>query len=101
MKRLLLPVATIAGLAGPAAWADEHRISVTVDDLTCPSCAYIVASSMRSVPSVAIVAFRQGRARDQGVYVVTYDDRAANPDMIIAAVTANGYPARLLPDDRS
>lgn len=101
MKKLLLPIATVAGLAGSAAFADEQRINVNVGDLTCPSCSFIVASSMRAVPSVEIVDFLEGRAWGEGIYVVTYDDQAANPDMIIQAVMANGYPAEVLPDDNS
>lgn len=101
MKKYLLPIAILAGLSGSAAFADEQRISVNVGDLTCPSCSFIVASSMRTVPSVEIFDFLEGRAWGEGIFVVTYDDQIANPDMIIQAVMANGYPAEVLTDDNS
>jgi mercuric ion binding protein len=52
---------------------------------------------MRSVPSVEIVDFLEGQRWDEGVFVVTYDDQAANPAMIVQAIMANGYPAEVLP----
>ena len=51
---------------------------------------------MRGVPTVEIVDFQEGEEFGTGTYVVAFDDQAANPDMIIEAVLANGYPAEVL-----
>jgi mercuric ion binding protein len=95
--KLLLPAVITGLLAAVPALADEQRINISVSELTCPSCAYIAAGSMRSVPSVEIVDFLEGQRWDEGVFVVTYDDQAANPAMIVQAIMANGYPAEVLP----
>lgn len=100
MKQLLLSTLTIAALS-TAAFAEERQVEIAVSDLTCPSCSFIVASSMRGVPSVEIAAFQDGPEYGQGVYSVTYDDSETSIESIVGAVTANGYPAQVLPDAAS
>jgi len=100
MKHLLLSALTIAALSTPAL-AEERQVEIAVSELTCPSCSFIVASSMRGVPSVEIAAFQDGPEYGQGVYSVTYDDSETSIESIIGAVTANGYPAQVLPDTAS
>jgi len=51
--------------------------------------------------SVEIAAFEDGPEYGQGVYSVTYDDTETTIEGIIGAVTANGYPAQVLPDAAS
>lgn len=101
MKTLLLS-ATAAGLMAMApAFADEQTVSIDVGDMTCPSCSFTVARSMKGVPTVEIVDFLEGEEFGEGIFVVRYDDELATPEMIVEAVTANGYPARLRPADNS
>jgi len=100
MKHLLISTLTIAALSIPA-FAEERKVEIAVSDLTCPSCSFIVASSMRGVPSVEIAEFEDGPEYGQGVYSVTYDDTETTIESIIGAVTANGYPAQVLPDTAS
>jgi len=100
MKHLLISTLTIAALSTPA-FAEERKVEIAVSDLTCPSCSFIVASSMRGVPSVEIAEFEDGPEYGQGVYSVTYDDTETTIESIIGAVTANGYPAKVLPDTAS
>ena len=83
-------------LAAMPASAEEQRINVGVAELTCPTCSFTVAAAMRGVPTVEIVDFQEGEEFGTGTYVVAFDDQAANPDMIIEAVLANGYPAEVL-----
>ncbi|WP_323780136.1 periplasmic mercury ion-binding protein [Leisingera sp.] len=100
MKNILLTLSALGVLAAVPASAAEQRITVGVGELTCPSCSFTVAAAMRGVPSVEIVDILEGRSWGEGIYVVAYDDQAADPDMIINAVLANGYPAEVLqPDD--
>ena len=96
MKHLYLALATLGILAAMPASAEEQRINVGVAELTCPTCSFTVAAAMRGVPTVEIVDFQEGEEFGTGTYVVVFDDQAANPDMIIEAVLANGYPAEVL-----
>ena len=96
MKHLSLALATLGILAAMPASAEEQRINVGVTELTCPTCSFTVAAAMRGVPTVEIVDFQEGEEFGTGTYVVAFDDQAANPDMIIEAVLANGYPAEVL-----
>ncbi len=96
MKRYLVPAAICAWLVTSPALAGEQRIDVNVGDLTCPSCSYIAASSMKAVPSVEIVNFREGSEWSEGVFTVTFDDQLTDAETIVDAVKANGYPAEML-----
>ena len=96
MNHLSLALATLGILAAMPASAEEQRINVGVAELTCPTCSFTVAAAMRGVPTVEIVDFQEGEEFGTGTYVVAFDDQAANPDMIIEAVLANGYPAEVL-----
>ena len=70
MKHLLLSALAIVALSTPAL-AEERQVEIAVSELTCPSCSFIVASSMRGVPAVEIAAFEDGHEYGQGVYGVT------------------------------
>lgn len=95
MKKLVVPYAFAMLAAAAPAFAEEQTINVKVGDMTCPSCSYIVGGAMTGVPSVEIVEYSEGPAWGEGVFVVTYDDEAATPEMILEAVTANGYRAEV------
>ncbi|RMF11823.1 MAG: periplasmic mercury ion-binding protein [Alphaproteobacteria bacterium] len=95
--RMFLSSVIAAGLmAAMPASAAEQRVSIDVGEMTCPSCSFTVSRSMKRVPSVEIVDFRPGEAFGEGVFVVTFDDAKATAEMIVEAVNAIGYPARLL-----
>ncbi|GGH41865.1 mercuric ion binding protein [Cribrihabitans marinus] len=96
MKSLHLALAVVGTLAAFPASAAEQRINIGVGELTCPTCSFTVATAMRGVPTVEIIDFREGEEFGTGTYVVAFDDQAANPDMIIEAVLANGYPAEIV-----
>lgn len=98
MKYLLLSSAFIVAALSSAALAEERRIEITVGELTCPSCSFIVASALRGVPSVEINGFEDGPEEGQGIYTVSFDDAETSIAIIIGAVTANGYPASALPE---
>jgi len=96
MKTIQLALATLGVLAEMPDSADEQRINVGVGELTCQTCSITVAAAMRGVPTVEIIDFQEGEEFGTGTYVVAFDDQATNPDMIIEAVLANGYPAEVL-----
>ncbi len=101
MKALLYSSLAAGLLAAAPVLAAEQTVSIKVGEMTCPSCSYTVATSMKQVPGVKILEFRQSDAFGEGVFVVAYDDESATAEMIIQAVTVNGYPASLLPADNS
>ena len=101
MKKILISSALALAALSSAALAEERRVEIAVSELTCPSCSFIVASSMSGVPSVQIDGFVDGPEYGQGIYSVTFDDTETSVDSIIAAVMANGYPAKILPDTAS
>lgn len=100
--KILLPSSIAAGLmASMPAFAAEQTVSIDVSDMTCPSCSFTVATSMKRVPTVQIVDFQESETFGEGIFVVTFDDASATPEMIVEAVTANGYPARVQSPDNS
>lgn len=101
MRHTLLSSAVCLAAFASAAFAEERTVEIGVSELTCPSCSFIVASSMRGVPSVEIDGFVDGPEYGQGVCSVTFDDAKTTAEGIIEAVMANGYPAKILPDTAS
>ena len=101
MKRILLSSVLAVAAFTSAAFAAERTVEIAVSELTCPSCAFIVASSMRGVPSVRINDFAEGPEYGNGVYNVTFDDTETSLESIIEAVTENGDPAKALTDSAS
>ena len=101
MKNILLSSTLAVAAFASTAIAEERTVKITVSELTCPSCSFIVASSMRGVPSVQINDFVDGPEDGHGVYNVTFDDTKTTAESIIEAVKANGYPAQLLSDPAS
>jgi len=101
MKHILLSSALALAALSSAAFAEERKAEIAVSELTCPSCSFIVAGSMRGVPSVQIDEFVEGPEYGDGVYSVTFDDAQTSVQSIIEAVMANGYPAEALPDTAS
>ena len=79
-----------------SSFAEKRKVEIAVSELTCPSCSFIFASSMRGVPSVQIDEFVEGPDDGRGVYSVTFDDVQTSVDSIIEAVTAHACPARVL-----
>lgn len=100
MNNIHLALAILGALTAVPASADEQRINVSVGELTCPTCSFTVAAAMRGVSSVEIIDFQEGSEFGKGTYMVAYDDQVANPGMIVDAILATGYPAKILqPND--
>ena len=90
MKTLVLITALSLGLlVSPAAFAAEKTITLTVDNMNCADCPYIVKKSLERVSGVASVTVSY---RDKTV-VVTYDDAQTDIPSLRAATTNAGYPS--------
>lgn len=86
-----------ASLIGAApAIAAEQQVSIDVSELTCPSCSFTVATAMKRVATVKVIEFQESETFGEGVFTVTYDDAVTTPELIVEAVTANGYPAQIV-----
>lgn len=80
-------------LAGAPASAAERTVLLTVDNMYCEACPYIVKESLAQVPGVqsVVVSYEQKSA------TVTYDDQKTTLDALTSATTQAGYPSRLTP----
>jgi|TARA_A100001391_G_scaffold87590_3_gene58049 mercuric ion binding protein len=96
MKNILPGALALSVLFAAPASAAEQVVRLEVGGLTCPSCSFIVGNSLKSVESVVIEDFVEGKDASEGVYTVRFDDEITSTDALIAAVEKNGYPAALL-----
>lgn len=78
-------------LVTSAVLAAAKTITLTIDNVSCASCAPIVKKSLERVSGVTNVAV----SRQLDTATVTYDDAKANVEALIAATTNAGYPSRL------
>ena len=88
-KPLIASAVAISALASSAAFAAEKTVTLTVNNMYCADCPYIVKKSLERVPGVAKVAvsFKDKTA------TVTYDDSKADLKALTAATTNAGYPS--------
>lgn len=90
MKRALtLALAAWALSTAPVA-AGERTVTLAVDNMTCPSCPYIVRKTLAAVAGVTAVEV----SLDAGTATVTFDDAETDIDALTAATAGNGYPSR-------
>jgi mercuric ion binding protein len=77
---LVLPSASFAG---------DRTITLTVSNMDCADCPYIVKKSLERVPGVAnaTVSFKDKTA------IVTYDDAKVDVKSLTDATTNAGYPS--------
>lgn len=89
MKNLL--VAIVLGVVGTShsAVAAERTATLTVENMTCAACPYIVRESMSAVDGVkkVDVSFEEKTA------TVTFDDELTTLEAIAEASNRAGYPA--------
>lgn len=84
---LMAPTGTTLG-------AEEEQVSRTtlaVDRITCGACLRVIDAELRKVPGIL------GMTADLPTRRVTVDhDREVTPGEVAAAITAAGYPARVV-----
>lgn len=76
-------------LASSSAFAAERTITLTVQNMFCAGCPFIVKKSLEAVPGVAkaTVSYKDKTA------VVTYDDGRTDVRSPTDATTKSGYPS--------
>jgi len=75
--------------SGQTVFAAEKTVTLNLTKMTCPSCAYMVKSSLKSVPGVskAKVSYAEKTA------VVTYDDGKTDVNALTKATKNAGFPS--------
>ena len=90
--RHLIAVAVMAMTlpATSGALAGEQTVTLSVDNLFCASCPYIVKQTLAGVPGVneVEVSYQEKTA------VVTFDDDQTDIAALTAATTDAGFPSR-------
>jgi mercuric ion binding protein len=84
---------TLAGavlLSLSQAFAAERTVTLTIKNMTCSACPYIVEKSLAAVPGVteADVSFEHKTA------IVSFDDKQTSVASLITATTKAGYPSQ-------
>ena len=90
MSKLLACAAfAVSVVVSPGAFAAEKTITLTVNNMYCADCPFIVKKSLERVPGVAkvTVSYKDKTA------IVTYDDSKTDPKGLTAATTNAGYPS--------
>src|SRR5712691_1251612 len=90
MAKLIAFVALGFGLvASSFAFAGEKTVTLSVQNMYCADCPFIVKKSLERVPGVAkaVVSFKDKTA------IVTYDDTKTDAAALTGATTAVGYPS--------
>jgi periplasmic mercuric ion binding protein len=91
--KLLIPAALM--MISSAAFAEMATTKVNVSGLTCPSCSYIVATTLKRIETVEITDFTEG-SNDDGTFVLQFNDAVTSAQAIVYAVTSVGYGAALV-----
>lgn len=93
MKRYLAGAAIAATLlANATVIAAERTVTLAVENLSCPSCPYIVKQTLSGIDGVkkADVSFRDKTA------VVTFDDQKTNVAALTTATAKMGFPSTVV-----
>ncbi len=92
MKRLLSSAVLAGGLlASGAVQAGQQTVTLSIANMTCASCPYIVKKSLAAVPGVSKT---EGSFESKSVSV-TFDDQATNVGLLTEATAKAGYPSKL------
>lgn len=90
MKNLVLGfVLGVAVFTASAAFAAEKTVKLSVPDMFCASCPYMVKQAISAVDGVKAVE----ATIDDRSATVTYDDAAATLEAIRKATADIGYPS--------
>ena len=77
-------------LAGGAAHPAQQTVILTVENMACAACPYIVRKAMASVAGVTAVDVSYANK----TAIVTFDDAKTSLDAVTQASANAGYPAK-------
>jgi mercuric ion binding protein len=89
MNKTLAAAFAFGVFASSGAGAADRTVTLSVKNMFCADCPFIVKKSLEGVPGVAkvIVSFKDKTA------IVTYDTGKADVRALTAATTNAGYPS--------
>ncbi|MBW3097026.1 cation transporter [Pseudohoeflea coraliihabitans] len=92
MTRIFAALIAATLIASAPALGGERTVKLSVENMTCATCPYIVRQSLAGVPGVrqVDVSFELKTA------TVTFDDETADIAALRAATTGNGFPSQLV-----
>ena len=76
--------------AGPVL-ATERTVTLSVENMTCASCPFIVKESLMAVPGVKTVEIQL----EANSAIVVFEDAETNGDALTKATTNAGYPSQV------
>ena len=79
-----------------AAAAAERTAEITVGNMWCPSCPYIVQQAIDGIDGARVTGGELDRRTQTVSLVVVYDDEKTDIEAILAEPTSYGYPASLV-----
>jgi mercuric ion binding protein len=88
-KRLAIAVVAGSAIASPAAFAAERIVILSVQNMYCADCPFIVKKSLERVPGVAKVTV----SYEDKTATVSYDDAKADVKALTTATANAGYPS--------
>lgn len=90
----LITTLLLATASMGSAFAEQRTVILTIENMTCVTCPYIVKKALSDVPGVekATVAYEEKTA------TVSFDDATSQVSDLIAATTNAGFPSRLASD---
>ena len=91
MTRLVISLVLGLLISAHAAYASERRVTLSVSNMFCEACPYIVKKTLESVPGVAKATVS---LKDKTAVVVFDDSKASVKDLTAATVKA-GFPSEL------
>src|ERR1700745_132210 len=77
--------------SGGTAVAADRTVTLSVDNMYCAACPYIVKQSLAAVSGVEKVEV----SFDNKTATVTFDDQKASLNALTKATTQAGYPSRM------
>ena len=91
MTKLVTSLVLALLIFADAAYASERRVTLSVSNMFCEACPYIVKKTLESVPGVAkaTVLFKDKTA------IVVFDDSKAGVKDLTAATAKVGFPSEL------
>ncbi|TDJ74160.1 MAG: mercuric transport protein periplasmic component [Proteobacteria bacterium] len=92
--KTFLKTATLVGalFTASSVFADKQTVTLTVKNMTCASCPYIVKQSLVAVPGVSAVTV----SFEKRTAIVTFEDSTTTVAALTAATTNSGFPAEVL-----
>ena len=91
MTKTFITAAAAILMSAGSAMAGERTVTLTVDNMTCASCPYIVKKTLAAVPGVhdVKVSYQDRTA------LVTFEDSETDVTVLTAATARAGFPSRL------